>query len=169
MNTRAKAGIFKPKVLLATTEPSNHIQALAISEWKQAMQVEYNALLYNKTWSLVQLSPCRKAVTCKWLFKIKYDTKGKISRHKARLVAPGFTQQEGLDFIETFNPVVKPVTVRIVLSIALSRGWLIHQLDIDIMPFSMTLFRRKSICNNHQVSVMVMTTLYENITKHIMA
>nr|KYP45413.1 hypothetical protein KK1_033046 [Cajanus cajan] len=95
MTTRAKVGIFKPRVLLATSEPTTTTQVLATQHWKQAMHDEYNALMKNYTWDLVSLPPGRKAITCKWIFKNKYKPDGSILKHKARLVARGFNQQQG--------------------------------------------------------------------------
>jgi len=69
-------------------------------------------------------------VTGKWLFKHKYHGDGSLARHKARWVVRGFSQQHGVDYDETFSPVIKPATIRIVLSIAASRSWPIHQLDV---------------------------------------
>jgi histone deacetylase 1/2 len=70
-------------------------------------------------------------VGCKWIFRLKRHTDGTVARYKARLVAKGFNQRPGLDYHETFSPVVKPTTIRLVLSIAISNGWQFHQLDIN--------------------------------------
>lgn len=75
------------------------------------------------------MNPCH--VGSKWVFKVKYKSNGTIERHKARLVAQGFTQTAGLDFFDTFSPVVKPATVRIILSIVATLNWPVHQVDIN--------------------------------------
>jgi hypothetical protein len=69
-------------------------------------------------------------VTGNWIFRHKFHADGSLARHKARWVVRGFSQREGVDYDETFNPVVKPATIRFVLSIAASRTWPIHQLDV---------------------------------------
>jgi hypothetical protein len=98
------------------------------------MQVEFNALLKNRTLSLVPPQAAMNVVGCKCLFKLKRKADGSIERHKARLVANGFHQHAGLDYGETFSHVVKPTTIRTVLSIAYSAGWTIKQIDIQ-KPF----------------------------------
>ncbi|CAH9142317.1 unnamed protein product [Cuscuta epithymum] len=94
------------------------------------MADEFNALLSNQTWDLVPWDGLKNVVGCKWVYKTKYNSDGTVERHKARLVAQGFKQQAGVDFAETFSLVVKPTTVRLVLSIAVSLGWCIRQLDV---------------------------------------
>ncbi|GKA82350.1 ribonuclease H-like domain-containing protein [Tanacetum coccineum] len=94
------------------------------------MRDEYTALIKNKTWTLVPRPPDTNIVRCMWLFRHKYLADGTLSRYKARLVANGSTQLEGVDVDETFSPVVKPGTIRTVLSLAASRHWPIHQLDV---------------------------------------
>ncbi|GMJ02540.1 cysteine-rich RLK (RECEPTOR-like protein kinase) 8 [Hibiscus trionum] len=91
--------------------------------WRQAAQEEYDALVKNNTWMVVELPANRRAVQCKWIFKVKRHADGSVSRYKARLVAKGFLQQPGCDFHETFSPVIKPTTVRTIVSIAVTRGW----------------------------------------------
>jgi len=87
---------------------------------------EYDALLMNHTWDLVPRPPQSNVVSGKWVFKHKFMADGTLERYKARWVLRGFTQRPGIDFDETFSPVVKPATVRTVLSLALSRSWPIH-------------------------------------------
>nr|GFB54797.1 ribonuclease H-like domain-containing protein [Tanacetum cinerariifolium] len=91
---------------------------------------EYTALIKNKTWTLVLRPPDTNIVRCMWLFRHKYLADDTLSRYKARLVANGSTQLEGVDVNETFSLVVKPGTIRTVLSLAASRHWPIHQLDV---------------------------------------
>ena len=94
------------------------------------MVSEHDALLANKTWDLVPRPPRANIVTGKWIFKHKFYADGTLERYKARWVLRGFTQCPGVDFDETFSPVVKPATVRTVLSLALSHGWPVYQLDV---------------------------------------
>jgi hypothetical protein len=91
---------------------------------------EFNALLRNNTWSLVSKPAGVNVVTGKWIFRQKLNPDGSLARYKARWVVRGFTQQAGVDYGETFSPVVKPATIRVVLSLALSHGWEINQLDV---------------------------------------
>jgi histone deacetylase 1/2 len=114
-----------------TGEPNSVQEALANSKWKQAMEAEFDALKKNKTWRLVPSKSGQNIIDCKWVYKIKRKADGSIDRYKARLVAKGFKQRYGIDYEDTFSPVVKIATVRLVLSIAVSRGWCLKQLDVQ--------------------------------------
>ena len=105
--------------------------ALAHKEWKEAMDNEYDALMKNRTWHLVPLKKGSNVIDCKWVYKIKRKSDGSIDRYKARLVAKGFKQRFGIDYEDTFSPVIKATTIRLVLSIAISRGWSLRQLDVQ--------------------------------------
>lgn len=87
------------------------------------MNDEFNAPFRNETWELVPSSPSQNLVGCKWVFCIKRQPDGSIDRYKARLVTKGFHQRPGVDYHDTFSPVVKPTTIRIVLSIAVTNSW----------------------------------------------
>lgn len=94
------------------------------------MQYEYLALLANDTWTLVPHPPLANIVTGKWVYKHKFHPDDSLEWYKARWVLRGFTQCPGVDFGETFSPVVKPATIRTVLTVALSHDWPVHQLDV---------------------------------------
>ena len=112
-------------------EPKTVQEALQSAQWKQAMQLEFDALMSNNTWQLVPWHYSYNIVGAKWVFKLKYNADGSIQPYKARLVAKGFHQNPGIDFNETFSPVVKPQTIRVVLSLAISQGWSIKKLDVN--------------------------------------
>jgi hypothetical protein len=133
MVTYAKAGFRMPReplVLTATTTtapPSpipTSVRATPVDpNWRAAMEEEYGALLSNRTWDLVPQLRGSNVITSKWVFTHKSLSDGTFDRYKARWVLRGFTQCSGVDYDETFNPVVKPATVRTVLAIAASRDW----------------------------------------------
>jgi len=115
----------------STGEPQNLQEALDYPRWRAAMQEEYDALMRNQTWHLTSSKKCSNLIDCKWVFKVKKKADGTIDRYKARLVAKGFKQRYGIDYEDTFSPVVKIATIRLVLSIAVSRGWCLRQLDVQ--------------------------------------
>ena len=94
------------------------------------MQDEYDALLSNGTWQLVPRPSHANVITGKWIFKNKFHADGTLERRKACWVVCGFSQRPGLDFDQTFSPVVKPATIRTVLHLAAARNWPVHQLDV---------------------------------------
>ncbi|KAJ0565941.1 putative RNA-directed DNA polymerase [Helianthus annuus] len=112
-------------------EPTCYNEAAKNDKWVDAMNSEMEALYRNNTWILVDLPKGRKPIGCKWVYKVKYKANGEVERYKARLVAKGFNQREGLDFGETFSPVVKMTTVRVVLKIAVNNGWPLYQMDVN--------------------------------------
>uniref|UniRef100_A0A2N9GUP3 Uncharacterized protein n=1 Tax=Fagus sylvatica TaxID=28930 RepID=A0A2N9GUP3_FAGSY len=138
MQTRSKSGISKKKSFATSTtidylqtEPQTYTIASKFPQWREAMASEFAALQRQQTWQLVPPSPNQNIVGCRWVYKIKRNFDGSVSRYKARLVAKGFHQQAGVDFAETFSPVVKPPTVQIILSLATQNQWSLRQLDVS--------------------------------------
>lgn len=141
MQIRAKNGVFKPKnwgYFLAdcassvpVVEPVSIKKALCSALWKTTMDNEMATLIKNKTWRLVPPPPNINLIECKWVFKVKTKSDGSFDRCKARLVAKGFNQVPSVDFHETFSPIVKAPTIRIILALAVSKGWIIRQLDVN--------------------------------------
>ncbi|KAM1550335.1 hypothetical protein ACFX10_042608 [Malus domestica] len=139
MTTRSQSGIHKPnpKYAMHVTvdkfplEPNCFSQAVKSPEWRNAMVHEFNALQQCGTWTLVPFHPSMNLLPNKWVFKLWRCADGTIERHKARLVANGFHQKVGVDYTETFSPVVKHTTIRLVLSLAVSKGWHVRQLDVQ--------------------------------------
>ena len=124
--TRAKVGIYKPKVFTTSLsndflKPSTYKQVVANPLWFHVMQTKYDALLQNNTWTLTLFPSNANLVGCKWVFKRKFNVDGSLQCYKVRLVAKGFHQREGHDFVDTFNILIKKkTTIRVVLTIALS-------------------------------------------------
>ncbi|PNY13707.1 putative copia-type protein, partial [Trifolium pratense] len=133
---RRPPSYLKDCVSLATESPKQYSEpktlksALKDPLWVNAMQEEICALHSNKTWELVPRPTNANVVGSKWVYRIKFKEDGSIDRFKARLVAKGFTQVPGIDFDETFSPVVKHTTIRFVIALSLSLNWSMRQLDV---------------------------------------
>ncbi|KAL4348515.1 hypothetical protein GQ457_17G027250 [Hibiscus cannabinus] len=117
----------------AENDPESFSQAMSCNEsklWYDAMKDEMNSMKNNEVWDLVPLPDGVKAIGCKWVFKTKKDSKGNIERYKARLVAKGFTQREGIDYNETFSPISKKDSLRIVLALVAQFDLELQQMDV---------------------------------------
>jgi hypothetical protein len=125
-----------PELAMATSTsiPPNSIkEALSrpdAEKWMEAAQEEIKAHLENGTWEVVPLPKGRTAIGCRWVFKIKHNLDGSVERYKGRLVAKGFQQREGIDFVETFAPTARFPATRIVLSEVVNEGWELHTVDV---------------------------------------
>lgn len=137
MTTRSKHGIRKPNTRYALVAdktipplPKTVAEALNHPGWRQAMMEELDSIYKNHTWSLIRATKEIYILGCRWVFTVKLNADGTFNKLKARLVAKGFNQEEGIDFNETYNPVVRTSTIRIVLTVATVKGWEVTQLDV---------------------------------------
>jgi len=140
MVTRSRTGSLRPKSFsdyklfhsqFSETEPSSYSKAVLDPKWQAAMQLEFDALMSNGTWSLCPRPLHHNIIQNKWVYRIKRHADGTIERFKARLVAKGFDQRSGIDYTETFSPVIKPSTIRVILTLAVHFSWDIRQLDVS--------------------------------------
>jgi len=118
------AGVDEPQTFHEAMNSENE------REWKEAMDSELRSLRENQVWELTDLPKDRRAVGCKWVFKKKRDEKGAVVKYKARLVAKGYSQKEGIDYEETYSPVVRHESLRALVAVAASEGWKIEQMDV---------------------------------------
>lgn len=108
-----------------------NMQYKCFPHWRKAMEAEFTALQRNNTWYLVPPSSSYKVVDCRWVYKTKFNTDGSVSKYKARLVTKGFQQAARIDYGETFSPVVKSTTIRVVLTLVVSFNWEVRQLNVN--------------------------------------
>jgi hypothetical protein len=111
-------------------EPRSFVEAEKDATWRAVMKAEMDAVEKNRTWELADLPRGHHMITLKWVFKLKRDEVGAIIKHKARLVARGFLQREGIDFDDAFAPVARMESVRLLLALAAQEGWCVHHMDI---------------------------------------
>ncbi len=115
-------------------EPSSYSEAMKSEDaekWKEATNKEYQSLIDKNTWTKCKLPKDRQAIGCKWVYRVKLNKNGEVERYKARLVAKGYSQKEGIDYNETFAPVLKYKSLRILLSIAAIKDMEVKQMDVE--------------------------------------
>lgn len=115
-------------------EPTNYKQAMESpdnQEWKKAMDQEIRSLMKNNMWELVPLPPGKKPVGSQWIYKIKCNADGTIERYKAHFVAKGYSQIAGIDYDETFAPVVKYNSIHTILAIVTFEDLKLHHVDVN--------------------------------------
>jgi hypothetical protein len=112
------------------TEPSCHGEAIGHQVWKDAMVEEYHSILKNDVWDIVLRPKGKSVVTSKWIYKIKHTTDGSVEKYKARFVARGFSQVEGIDYEETFDPLARYTSIPTIIALVASMGWKLHQMDV---------------------------------------
>jgi len=117
--------------VIQEVEPTCFEQAVGNLKWDNTMDEEMAALDANSSWELVALPKDKKAIGCKWVYKVKHNANGSVNKYKARLVAKGYAQTYGIDYEETYSPIAKMTTIRAIISMVVIKGWSLHQMDVN--------------------------------------
>jgi hypothetical protein len=115
---------------LLEKEPTFFEEAIQKKEWADAMTEEYQSIIKNDVWEIVPRLNNKDVVSSRWLFKIKHAADGSIEKYKARFVARGFSQKEGIDYEETFSLVARYTSIRTIIALAAKMKWKLHQMDV---------------------------------------
>jgi hypothetical protein len=116
--------------VIQEVEPTYFEQAVGNPKWDNAMDEKMVTLDANVTWEFVVLPKDKKTIGCKWVYKVKHIANGSVNKYKTRLVTKGYAQTYGIDFEETYSPVAKMRTIRIIITMATTKGWSLHQMDV---------------------------------------
>jgi len=136
--------------VIQEVEPICFEQAVGNPKWDNAMDEKMAALDVNATWELVALPEDKKVIGCKWVYKVKHNVDGFVSRYKTRLVAKGYAQTYGIDYEETYSLIAKMITVRAIIAMATAKRWSLYEMDVNNV-FFMEIYRKKCTWNNHHV------------------
>jgi hypothetical protein len=111
-------------------EPSSFEEANKLQVWKDAILEEYRSILKNNVWDIVQRPKDKSMVSSKWIYKIKHVSDGSVEKFKARFLARGFTQKEGIHYDETFSPLAKYTSIQVIIALASVLSWKLHQMNV---------------------------------------
>jgi hypothetical protein len=115
---------------ISDAEPSSFEEVEKLQVWKDAMLEEYKSILKNNVWDIVLRPKDKSVVSSKWIYKIKHVADGSVEKFKARFVAKGFSQKEGIDYNETFVVVARYTSIQVIIAFASIIGWKLHQMDV---------------------------------------
>jgi hypothetical protein len=118
------------------TEPSSFQEAMQNPTWVDDMVEEYDSIVKNSAWKIVPRPVDKSVVGSRWIYKVKQVSDGSVEKYKARFVARGFSQIEGIDNDETFAPVARYSSIRSILALSAQMGWCIHQMDVKTAFFN---------------------------------
>jgi len=115
---------------ISDSEPSSFEEAVGLQVWKDVMMEEYQSIMKKDVWDIMSRPKKKSIMTSKWIYKIKHVADGSIDKFKARFVARGFSQKEGINYTETFSPAARYSTIRSIIYFASVMGWKLHQMDV---------------------------------------
>jgi hypothetical protein len=119
--------------VVSSDEPASFAEVEHNPSWRKTMMEEMDTIEENGTWSLISLPPGRKLIGVKWLFKVKRDEHGAVSKHKACLVVKGYAQRHGIDYDEVFAPVARLDSVHLLIALTAHEGWEVHHMDVKLV------------------------------------
>jgi len=134
------------------TEPSSYKEATSQQVWQDAMVEEYSSMMKNDVWEIVPQPEGKSIVGPCWVYKVKHGANGSVEKYKARFVAKGFSQIEGIDYDETFAPVAQYSSIKTILALLAQMGWKIHQMDVKTTCLNRWLRRRFMWSNQRGLS-----------------
>jgi hypothetical protein len=111
-------------------DPSCHGEETSQQVWQDAMTEEYQSIMKNDVWDIVLRPEGKSVVTSKWIYNIKHVADGSVEKYKVIFLARGFSQVEGIDYAETFDPIARYTSIRMIISLVASMGWRLHQMDV---------------------------------------
>ncbi|KAK1678905.1 hypothetical protein QYE76_039753 [Lolium multiflorum] len=166
---RQLANFSNHHAYISVVEPKKVFEALEDSDWVDAMHEELNNFKRNKVWTLVEKpKECRNVIGTKWIFKNKQDEFGNIVRNKARLVAQGFSQVEGIDFGETYAPVARLESIRILLAYASHHNFKLQQMDVKSAFLNGPLHEEVYVKQPRGLRISTFLTMSTSLIKHFM-
>jgi hypothetical protein len=115
---------------LIDSDPSSYKEAVSQQVWRDSMAKKYSSIMRNDVWQIVPKPEGKSVIGSRWVYKIKQGVDGSVEKCKARFVAKGFSQVEGIDYDETFVPIARYSSVRVILAISAPMGWKVHQMDV---------------------------------------
>jgi hypothetical protein len=138
--------------VVSSDEPTSFAVTKCNPSWRNAMMEEMDSIEENDTWSLVDLPPGRKSIGVKWVFKVKRDEHGAVSKHKARHVVKGYAQRHGIDYDEVFAPMIRLDSVRLLIALTAHEGWKVHHMDVKSAFLNGKTCMRRSTSSSQRVS-----------------
>ena len=166
--TRSLANIYHT-CNVAVVEPASFDEAVKAEGWQKAMKEELSMIEKNKTWQLVARPKNKKVIGVKWVYRTKLNPDGSINKLKARLVVKGYAQQEGVDYSDTFAPVARHDTVRLLLALAAKLGWKVYHLDVKSAFLNGLLEEDIMLSNLNTLLLQLMKTKFTSFLKLFMA
>ena len=127
--TRSLSDVYQ-RCIVAVLEPENYQNAAKSQVWIDAMKEELRMIEKNETWELTERPNSKHVIGVRWIYKTKLNSDGSVNKYKARLVVKGYAQYSGVDYTETFSPVARFDTIRLIFALAAQNTWKIHQLDV---------------------------------------
>ena len=132
-------------------EPLFLHQTVKLESWRNVIDAEIAAMKSTNTWSIIPLSHGQHVVGCKWVYQVKYNEDGIVDKYKAQLIAKGYSQQEDVDFVDTFSSAAKIVTLKVLLSLT-TFAWSLYQINVNNAYLNDDLFEELHVTSKRVIT-----------------